>query len=765
DVAIKWLHSRIAGDHARRRLRLERQILANLDHPSIAKLLDAGSTDDGMPYFVMEYIDGVAIDRFCDDRRLDVTARIELFLKVCDAVAEAHRNLIVHRDLKPSNILVTPEGEPKLLDFGIAKLLDPESAGIEAGVTEGWMRVLTPGYASPEQVRGEAITTAADVYSLGILLYKLLVGRLPFDFKDSSLEEISRQLDTAEAPRASAGLAEGGDHAALSEVAERRLATPKELAATLRGDLDSIMAKALRSAAADRYQSVEQLDFDLRRHRDGFPVDARSGTWRYRSRKFVGRYRWPLALAASVLFVLVGFSVSLAFLSLDLQRERDDKDEVISFIVRLFESADPGRTAGQELTVIDVLDSTGDQLDRLAGQPRVESTLLTVLGRLYGSLGASDKAADYFSRSLDIESELNGDDSVEAAEARSRLGLALMDAGQTDAGIEAGWRAISALRSGTASEEVMVTSMNRLVTTLCAVGDYENASGLASEALMLAEQTVGDRCGSDDLKRPGVDVEGCLELAMSLLNQGQVASNFDDLESASILYARAFAIQNAVLPPLHPDLADVLTVRAAIARELGENEEALTIYGDVLEIQRELYGGEHPNIARTLSLMAATERRLGRLEVALETERQFVDMMGRAAGFGHPRTIWSEVGFANNLLKLDRPEEAASRLEPHLELWRGLQLGSDCWVVADAEGVLGAAWAAMGRRDEAAPLIESAFRRVHAQLGDRDSSRAKRYLETAFQRYVDFLEAGGDVEAAERIRAGVSRSVAPRSET
>ncbi|MEO1084329.1 MAG: serine/threonine-protein kinase, partial [Acidobacteriota bacterium] len=721
DVAIKWLHSRIAGEHAQRRLRLERQILANLDHPSIAKLLDAGSTDDGMPYFVMEHIDGVAVDRYCDDRRLDVPARIELFLKVCDAVAEAHRNLIVHRDLKPSNILVTSEGEPKLLDFGIAKLLDPEGAGIEAGVTEGWMRVLTPGYASPEQVRGEAITTAADVYSLGILLYKLLVGQLPFDFKDSSLEEISRHLDTTEAPRASAGV-DRGDEETRAEVAERRLATPKELASTLRGDLDSIVAKALRSAAVDRYQSVEQLAADLRRHRDGFPVRARSGTLRYRTRKFVGRYRWPLALAASILVLLVGFSVSLAFLSLDLQRERDDKDEVISFIVRLFESADPGRTAGQELTVLDVLDSTGDQLDRLSGQPRVESTLLTVLGRLYGSLGASDKAADYYSRSLDIESEINGEDSVEAAEARSRLGLALMDAGRTDAGIEQGWRAISALRSGTASEEVLVTSMNRLVTTLCAVGDYENASGLASEALMLAEQTVGDRCGLDVLKTPGADVEGCLELALSLLNEGQIASNFDDLEAASLHYARAFAIQNALLPPLHPDLADVLTVRAAIARELGENEEALEIYGEVLAIQRELYGGEHPNIARTLSLMAAIERRLGRFEEALETERQFVDILGRTAGFGHPRTVWSEVGLANRLLDQNRPEEAASRIEPHLELWRDLELGSDCWIVADAEGVLGAAWAAMGRRDDAASLIKGAFFRIHAQLGDNDST-------------------------------------------
>ncbi|MEM1180790.1 MAG: serine/threonine-protein kinase [Acidobacteriota bacterium] len=757
DVAIKWLHSPIAGEQAKRRLRLERQILANLDHPSIAKLLDAGATDAGMPYFVMEYVEGVAIDRYCDSQRLNVEARIELFLKVCDAVTEAHRNLIVHRDLKPSNILVTAEGEPKLLDFGIAKLLDPESAGIEAGVTEGWMRVLTPGYASPEQVRGEQITTAADVYSLGVLLYKLLVGRPPFDFKDSSLEEISRHLETTEAPRASSEASAGAEERDSQERADLRLATPSELASRLRGDLDSILAKALRSDATRRYQSVEQLASDLRRQRDGFPVRARAGTLSYRATKFIGRYRWPLTLAASILVLLVGFSVSLAFLSLDLQRERDDKDEVIRFIVELFESADPGRTAGESLTVIDVLDSTGDRLDRLGGQPRVESTLSTVLGRLYSSLGSAEKASALFGRSLEIESELHGEESVEASLARSQFGEVLLEAGDAEASAAAGQRAISSLRRESVPDAVMVAPINRLVTTLCQQEDYEQASGLASEVLMLAQREMGERCERGFSDPYGTDVDGCLQLARSLINRGQVARKYDDQETAAELFARAFEIQTSLLPPLHPDIADLRTVRAAVAKQLGRREEALAIYDDVLAVQRELYDGDHPAIARTLSLISTLQRQLGRVEESLVTQVDYVDMLGRTSGITHSWTIWSELQLANRLIQLGRPQRAAARIEPHLELWRSLSLGASCWVVADIEGSLGAAWAELGRREEGGRLIEQSFWTVHRELGHQESERALRQLQEALRRLVEFTESEGDVDRAAGLRSGVAR--------
>ena len=291
-IAIKLLKRGVDTDEVLRRFFAERQILARLDHPGIVRLIDAGTTDEGLPYLAMDYVEGVPITQFVHECELSVEERLKLFRAVCAAVTYAHQNLIVHRDLKPSNILVTTEGQVRLLDFGIAKLLDTEAPA----VTITMFRVMTPEYASPEQVKGELVTTLSDVYSLGIILYELLTGVRPYRLSRSSAEELTKAICEQEPTRPSTAVAKG-DGSSKFQVPSSKL---------LRGDLDNIVLKALRKEPTRRYPSVEQFSEDVRRYLEGLPVRARQDTVGYRTGKFVRRHKIGVAAAAMIVLILVG---------------------------------------------------------------------------------------------------------------------------------------------------------------------------------------------------------------------------------------------------------------------------------------------------------------------------------------------------------------------------------------------------------------------------------------------------------------------------
>src|SRR5687768_10922165 len=298
-VAIKIVRSGAFSPQIQSRLRMERQILATLQHPNIARLLDGGRAPDGTPYLVMEYIDGEPIDAYCDRRRLSIEERLQLVRTICSAVHYAHQNLIVHRDLKPNNILITPDGVPKLLDFGIAKLLDSRHTAHTLAVTHFEYRVLTPAHASPEQVRGDTITTASDIYVLGVLMYELLCGRRPFHLVGTSLTDMERIICEQDAPAPSTMATRISTESpdTLADIAARRAATASRLVKQLRGDLDNIVGKAMRKDPERRYASAEQLAQDLEHHLTGQPVLATSDTWFYRTSKFVRRHAFSVAAA------------------------------------------------------------------------------------------------------------------------------------------------------------------------------------------------------------------------------------------------------------------------------------------------------------------------------------------------------------------------------------------------------------------------------------------------------------------------------------
>ncbi|MBC7983128.1 MAG: serine/threonine protein kinase, partial [Candidatus Obscuribacterales bacterium] len=396
-VAIKVVEGAALHSEIGRRFRAERQILANLNHANIARLIDAGETPQGYPYLVMEYVHGEAIDQYCDRMHLNVEARCELMLRVCSAVQYAHQNLVVHRDIKPANILVTPDGTPKLLDFGIAKLLDTDAAAAELALTRMNDRVLTPEYASPEQILGQPVTTASDVYALGVVLYELLTGLRPYKVSSASQLELERTICVIEPARPSTAIRQAAAKRPLTQtttgspptrdiyaIAEARRTAPQRLVARLGGDLDAILLRALRKEPIYRYPSVEQFTADLRRHLAREPVLARQGNWVYYAQRFSRRHAVAVSATAGFILLLASAVIVTSVQAKRIAVERDNanlekqtSEAVANFMVNVFAAADPYVIQNKDVTAGELLDkSTQSIRDDLSQQPAVKARLL-----------------------------------------------------------------------------------------------------------------------------------------------------------------------------------------------------------------------------------------------------------------------------------------------------------------------------------------------------------------------------------------------------
>src|SRR5690606_25896158 len=430
-VALKVVRAGLHAPEVVRRFEQERQILASLDHPNIARLLDGGVTDDGLPYFAMEYGAGRPLPTYCDEHRLSCDERLRLFRAVCEAVHYAHQNLVLHRDLKPSNILVATDGADgkptvKLLDFGIAKVLNPHLSPSAMPVTRTALRVMTPEYASPEQVRGEPLSTASDVYSLGVVLYELLTGHRPYRITTGSTEEIVRVVCEQEPERPSTKVVRdetiargnGEETITAKAVGAARGAHPERLRRRLRGDLDTVVLMALRKEPQRRYASAEQLGRDLDRYRQGLPVLAHRDSRAYRLGKLVRRHKTATALVLVVLASVVGFALFSSWQARRVAEERDraqtaqaKAEQVAAFLVSLFGQADPTETLGDTLTVREVLDAGARRVEaELAGQPEVQAAVLSVIAQAYRSLGRSSDAVPLLERALALRRKALGND-------------------------------------------------------------------------------------------------------------------------------------------------------------------------------------------------------------------------------------------------------------------------------------------------------------------------------------------------------------------
>ncbi len=627
-VAIKLIKRGLDTDEILSRFRHERQILASLDHPNIARLLHGDTTADGLSYFVMEYVEGVPIDVYCDSKKLSTATRLELFRKICAAVHYAHQNLVVHRDLKPGNILVTEEGEPKLLDFGIAKLLNPELYGQTIAPTAVALRLMTPDYASPEQVRGAKITTASDVYSLGVLLYELLTGHRPYHLKSTERIEIERIICEEQPEKPSTVINRREDDA--SEDGRGRTVTPESVSKTregepdklrrrLEGDLDNIVLMAMRKEPERRYLSVGQFAEDIRRHLEGLPVIARQDTFGYRAGKFIKRNKVGAGIAAAFAILLVVSAVLIIQQATRAARERDKAQRVSAFLVELFKVSDPSEAKGKSVTAREILDQGAARIEsELKDQPEVQATLMDTIGMVYRGLGLYDSAIPLLEKSLTLRRETLGNESVETAQSLNDLGWVLLEKQRSKEAEPLLNEAIRIRRRLRGDEhQETAESLNLLAFARKDQGDIAAAESLYRETLALRRKIFGN------MHR---------DVAQSLNNLALLLSEKGDYDAADKLYQEALIIDRKLAGMEDPDVLTHLSNYALLKDTKGEYDDAEHLYQEIITAKRKVLGGEHPSVAFTLNNLAETLRQKGDYNAAEPLYREALAIFTKQLG-------------------------------------------------------------------------------------------------------------------------------------
>lgn len=660
-VAVKVLRRGLDTEDIVARFLAERRILASLDHPNIARLLDGGETPDGRPYLVMEYVDGDPITSYAEARQLGLDARLGLFASVCRAVQHAHRHLVIHRDLKPSNVLVTPAGEVKLLDFGIAKILDPDDPETPAGPTLTGVRLMTPRYASPEQVRGNVVTTASDVYQLGLLLYELLAGQSPVACDGLSRSELEQRV-LAEVPELPSRI--------VSEaVARRQRVTLPRLRRDLQGDLDQVVLMALRKEAGRRYPSVGALVRDLERYREGLPVHAAPDSARYRIGKFVRRNRAQVVAALLVLILVAGYVTTVTLQGRRIAAERDRAaleaaraSQVTGFMVNLFEGANPDQAGGREITAGELLDLGARRArTELPNQPEVHAALLSAIGQSYAALGRFQDARPLLEEAIamggfnddgrrvldmigladvvfhtDMASGLDlYRDALRTAEQRlgpdhritgrvlAQYGEALsLGTDSVEHSIELRERAVAVLQEHPGAQDDLAFAL--------AVSAYGQPAGEAirrmQEALILRRRLYGNRHSA---------------VAASLNDLALVSERTDPLAADSLM-SEAIVILKEILGPEHTATLRSLNSLAALRRARGAFAEAEPIYREILRIRRAVYPAQRVLLAYGLYGMGLV---LVGLERPVEGEAHLREALG---------VLLEEVPANSGLLHLNR---------------------------------------------------------------------------------------------------------------
>jgi eukaryotic-like serine/threonine-protein kinase len=755
-VAIKVLQHATLHPRLRSRLHSERHILATLDHPAIARLIDSGDLEDGTPYLVMEHVDGESIDSYCDGRTLFVRERLEVFVQVCAAVQYAHRNLVVHRDIKASNIFVTDEGMPKLLDFGIAKLLAPESLSHTLPVTRLQERILTPENAAPEQVLGRPITTATDIYALGVLLYQLLTGRSPYRLLSYSQLQLERAICMDDPVRPSQMVISklsGEKDVDRSRISDRRGLSPQRLRARLSGDLDAIVGMAMRKEPDRRYPSVEALADDVSRHLLGQPVRARQGDWRYHTAKFMRRH------VVSVLTVAVVF-VSLAFFAgvllwenrrIEMARdatvqERDRAQQVSAFLVDVFSQADPFLAQGREPTAKDLLDRGAEKISGNLGlQPEVRAQLLESIGLAYRRQGLSERAIPLFEQAVAIRRQERPLDNVRVAVALANLARALTDAGHLISAEGDLQQAVTLSES--AGEARPIETADILVQfgsfEIDAKSDPARAAQLFGNALNIYRSTLGGRS---------------LQVATTLNGLAMAALWMDDYRLAERYQREALSIFQETVSRNHPDHAVALATLGNIITQLGKYEEAEQVLNEALQIESNVFGADNQRIAAiqadlgviyerrgdTARAIAATQAalkitrdRLGSnhyltgyyldslaslflktndLPTAESDARQALAVYAEALPARHLYVASTHQLLGEILLQRGSLAAAEAELRTSLDMNVGLA-GPDSWRVARSEASLGWTLIARDKAAEGEPMLRAARAKLLATVG------------------------------------------------
>lgn len=707
-VALKLIHGGIFDPALLRRFQAERQSLASMDHPAIAKVFDAGATAAGQPYFVMEYVPGEPINSYCDARKMTLRERLELFIQACEGVQHAHQKAIIHRDLKPANILVVEvDGRPmpRIIDFGLAKVVRQFADDTnEATRAEGF--VGTPGYMSPEQAGSSDVDTRTDVYSLGVVLYELLAGQLPFDakkLKQLPLYEILRHTQEHDPVRPSVRAAENTE-AAVS-AAEKRGLAPKKLTRELRGDLDWITMKALEKDRGRRYGTPSELSRDLQRYLDHEPVEARSGSIGYQVAKYVRRHRFGVAMTALLSMLLPAFAILQSIQLRRTARERDRAGRITEFMTEMFKVANPGEERGNQVTAREILDkASGNIRTGLSQDPETQAQMMMVMGKVYDNLGLYPQADSLLRQAADIRRSRLGDENVDTADSMLALAWTLGHEGhypEAERLLRKVWD-IRQRKLG-ANNPDTVTAMSDLAVILGYEGHYAEAEKLQRQALDIRRRIL----------KPG-----SLDIAASLDNLGTVLQNEAHYQEAERLDREAIAIRSSGLGADHPEtvatmnnLANVLYFEGRYAeaekldqrvlderrRDFGADNpltlrtmsnlanilhrehreaEAESLCRETLEIQKRVLGPEHPETLMSMNNLTAILSKEHKYSEAEEIGREVLDIRRRVLGLEHPLTLRAMSNLADSLTKLGKWSDAEELLKQAQEIQRRV-LGPD----------------------------------------------------------------------------------------
>ncbi len=768
-VAIKFLHGLIPGQSMHKRLQQEQKILARLQHKNIAQLFDAGVTDEGRPYFILEYIQGKPITEWCNENELSFDDRLEIFEQVCEAVQFAHQRLIVHRDLKPTNILVDDNGIVKLLDFGIAKILEHEPQD-GSPLTQTGLYLMTPEYASPEQVQGETITTATDVYALGLILCELLTGQLPYNLADKNQMEISSTISNTIPVKPSSLISRVKDSAPL----QLRGINKNQLKKRIKGDLDTIVLKALRKEPVRRYGSADQLLQDIRRYQKNEPISARPESAAYLSKKFIQRNQTVVLAVAIIMIVLISTAIFSLYQARTTEIERQKTEQVNAFLQEMLASPNPYED-GLDVKVVDILDQTAARIDEQINQPEVEASVRRTLGVTYRELGDIDKAYSQISQALVIQNRFLNPPNAELSETQAELAKTLQLQGNYES-------ADSLLNLAYTSD---LELFGRKSTTIAArlgdlgsvqwdMGNFEEAEKLLRESLELEQ----------DLRQPNhervatsmgnlatlLSSQGQLDEALNLYRKeleiyqrnfesnqhpsipqtlshiGIILDDTERYEEALTYHQQALVLFRELKGEDHPDVVYAMNNLASVMTKMGDMEEALTMQEDAAVLYRNIFGPDHPNLGIQYNNIAFTKRNMGDLEGAKQSYRQAIETWTAGLPPGHPFLAYGYHNLASVLLTQNRPAEALPYFQDAYEI-RTEHLAPENPERAITTNMLGDCLATLGREDEAEPLLIEGYRALVQSRGEDHTT-----TQEAANRLKNFLQEQNRMEEFDQIK-------------
>ncbi|MEM8960759.1 MAG: serine/threonine-protein kinase [Acidobacteriota bacterium] len=790
-AALKLLKRGMDTDEILRRFRTERQILAQLEHPNIARLLDGGSSQDGRPFLVVEYVEGVPIDSYCDGLKLSIGERLELFLKVCDAVQYAHRHLVVHRDLKPSNILVDSDGVPKLLDFGIAKLLGADSDMTTIAVTTDGQRFFTPDYASPEQIRGEPVSTASDVYSLGVLLYELLTGHRPYRVPTANPRVASAVFEqqpvrpSTIVTRSTERHRDDGEtlHIEPEIVSSARGTDPHHLQKRLRGDLDAIVMQALEHETKRRYSTVDRFAEDLRHHLEGKAVSARPQGVVERSQRFAMRNWRGLAVAAMILMLLTTWGFREVAAANEIARGAQTNERAFELMDIAFGTADPNIEQGEEVSIVEAINLGLEELRNLDQEPRVQSVLYLKIGRILRVRGDLLTARRLLEQSVALHRELYGDRNGQTAVALHELALVNQDDGDSDRARDLAEEALTIQRRlYSTPDDDIANGLNNLAMFLRSGRQYEEAESAYREALRQKVELLETTLDPEVRTRLRKSITGTRNNLGTLLTN----RNIKRYEEGDELLRRALDERRELYEPNDTHIANTLNNLGVSLKEQNRFTEGAEHLRVALNIRQSLLPEHHISILESYNNLGSLYNSANDLENAASIFSLALDALDARTIANLPienattAAIYTNAG--DVMIKLERYEEAidylldAERIFQRLDrtlnvavvksqlakahLGRSdpataisyarqsvvLAKGAPVFFTAGTNGVLGEVLVELGEMEEGRALIEMS----HTQLVEANAS--PKQLGASYRRVYTLYSKLGDTEKLAAIK-------------